>query len=257
MSTSVVGSDHVRAGLLVLVDAALAATVAVGDEQRLVVAVSDGAGSARFPEVGAHIACVTALASLSLPTLAPPATGDGERALAERLVADIQQAIGVEAELRGAALRDFACTLLAAVVAPEWCLFLQIGDGAIVVSEAAAPASYAWVFWPGKAEHVNETSFVTGSDAAQRIDVAWRSAVVDEVAIFTDGLERLALDFANKVAHPAFFAPMLAAIRPIAAHDTSELQVTTAELSAFLGSERINERTGDDKTLVLATRRGV
>jgi len=227
---SAIGSDHVLAGLPNQ-DHALVQQV----DDRLVIVVSDGAGSAMYAAIGARLACENALALLT--TVSGP-----EVDVRDALVTGIQAAVRAEAEARTATMRDFACTLLGVVVAPDWSLFLQVGDGAIVVTTAAG---YEWIFWPEKGEHFNETAFVTQRDAADHLEVAWRLAV-DEVVVFTDGLERLALDFDKRVAHPAFFAPMIGALHAGA---------DAAELEAFLASPRVSERTSDDKTLVLASRR--
>jgi hypothetical protein len=66
----------------------------------------------------------------------------------------------------------------------------------------------------------------------------------------TDGLQRLALDFTARTPHLPFFQPLFAALR--AAPDVESLAGPFRE---FLDSQRINERTDDDKTLVLAISR--
>lgn len=76
---------------------------------------------------------------------------------------------------------------------------------------------------------------------------------IDEVALLSDGLQRLALHYQTRTAHAAFFKPMLATLR-----DASEdaLESLSARLEDYLSSPAVNERTDDDKTLVLASRRG-
>jgi hypothetical protein len=70
-----------------------------------------------------------------------------------------------------------------------------------------------------------------------------------DVACFTDGLERLALRFDTREVHGPFLSPMLSALR----HHKNPDELF-ASLSEFLNSEKVNERTDDDKTLILATR---
>jgi hypothetical protein len=67
---------------------------------------------------------------------------------------------------------------------------------------------------------------------------------VQGVALFTDGLERLALHFATKTSYQPFFAPLF--------KFATDLNATEADLAGFLASERICSHTDDDKTLVLA-----
>ena len=64
-----------------------------------------------------------------------------------------------------------------------------------------------------------------------------------------DGLERLVLKFEDQTVHEPAIIPMLNAIRK---SETGE--EFFVPLREFLNSKSINERTDDDKTLVLATR---
>jgi len=248
VAASVIGTDHVRAGT-VCQDVARVRLVAREDGERLVAAVADGAGSARHADVGARLACEAAVALLASDPLTV-----GDPTLGPRIVAAAQAAIDHAASETGTSPRDHACTLLGAAIMPSRAVFVQIGDGAIVIAEPGS-STLGWVFWPDKGEHANETSFVTGARAAEELEVAWREGVIDEVALFTDGLERLALDFGARLAFPSFFGPMFGAVRALPAGDDAELAAAEGELSGFLGSARVNERTSDDKTLVLATRR--
>jgi hypothetical protein len=71
------------------------------------------------------------------------------------------------------------------------------------------------------------------------------------VALLTDGLQGLALRFSTREAHGPFFEPMFARLRR---EREGEPKGLGKELRAFLGSAPVNQRTDDDKTLVLATR---
>jgi hypothetical protein len=73
---------------------------------------------------------------------------------------------------------------------------------------------------------------------------------VDQVALFSDGLLTLALNVDENQPYAPFFTPLFA----FAKEATDEAQATQA-LATFLDSERVNQRTHDDKTLVLVTRR--
>lgn len=246
-SAAVRGTDHVRGGLPCQ-DAFVARVVPHPAGERAVFVVSDGAGSAKHAEVGSRLACeaaaaLLAVADLELSEASAPGLGD-------RLVAACHAALGAEAATLGATLRDLACTLVAAVVGPDGALFAQVGDGGVVVGEADR---FAWIFWPDKGEHANETTFVTMTRARDHMEVAFRPGRVDELALFSDGLERIALDFTQRVAHRGFFEPMLGSIRGL---DPAEMDAVARELAGFLDSPRVNDRTSDDKTLVLASRRG-
>jgi hypothetical protein len=253
-SAVVIGSDHRRSSN-VCQDAAVVRRVVGPRGERLVVVACDGAGSAKHGEVGAQVVSQAAsrlLAAASERDLADP------EALARRLLNSVRSAVASRASAMNAQSRDLSTTMLAALVDPTRAVFFQVGDGAIVVGRGD---ELSVVFWPAKGQHANETSFVTSDDAASRLEVMVLddpTRSVDEVAVFTDGLERLALDFAKQAAFGAFFEPMFATVRelPLSRAELNRAEATLSiELDAFLGSARIEDATGDDKTLVLATRR--
>jgi hypothetical protein len=143
------------------------------------------------------------------------------------------------------AARDYASTFLMTIVGPMRSGFVQIGDGAIVV---AREASLTPVFWPDSGEYINTTRFLTDEDATVHIHSTTLEEPVDRLAMFTDGLQQLALSFVTRTAHQPFFEPMLDAL---AKHDAAALEI---ELQRYLNSDPINMRTDDDKTLLLALR---
>jgi hypothetical protein len=96
------------------------------------------------------------------------------------------------------------------------------------------------------------TYFITDDDWVKHLHFAVRDAHLDDIALMTDGLQRLALRFESCSAHEPFFAPMFQALAAAPSGFASALE---PPLIAFLGSEAVNARTDDDKTLILATRR--
>jgi hypothetical protein len=144
-------------------------------------------------------------------------------------------------------LREFATTILTAIVGPSQALFSHIGDGVIVYGDGDG---YRTPFWPQQGEYANTTYFLTGSDFEDQIAFEGIDRQIDEVALLTDGLQPLALHYATRSVHSPFFQPMFAALR--GANDPEEFR---EPLKAFLNSAGVNSRTDDDKTLVLATRR--
>jgi hypothetical protein len=71
----------------------------------------------------------------------------------------------------------------------------------------------------------------------------------DKIAVFSDGLQRLALNMAANTAHDPFFTPFFTVLSAATAAQEELLQT---ELAQFLQSPAVNERTDDDKSLVLA-----
>jgi hypothetical protein len=151
--------------------------------------------------------------------------------------------------------REFACTILGAVVGHDRAAFFQIGDGAIVVSNRAEPDDYGWIFWPQHGQFANQTNFITQENALEALEFELEERCVDEIAIFTDGIERLVLDLQEKTAHAPFFQTLFSwLVKTESAAVGGEIPASEV-VSRYLGSKQINDRTDDDKTLILASRR--
>jgi hypothetical protein len=242
---SVRGTSHQQSGQPCQ-DSSAARQAALADEIVLVLACSDGAGSAEFSDVGSRVACQTLVDLVCAEARVAGKLGTVGPDRARGWLAEVRRAIGAQADLREIDLRQLACTLLFAVVGERGAAFGQIGDGAIVVG---GNESYDAVFWPQSGEYVNTTNFISNPRFATLLEFAWRDAPVDEVALFSDGLQMLSLDYRQKRVHGPFFAPLFASLRKQAsAGDLME------PMRAFLESPRLAERTDDDKTLILATR---
>lgn len=242
---SVAGTSHTRDGLPCQ-DYSLHTVVSARGTSILVVACADGAGSAIRAETGSRIACETAVREMVTQLIATESTTDecirnaGEQARRE---------LKHVAAASSLSPRDYACTLLLAILAPDESSFLQVGDGAIVVEQAG---SFAPVFWPKTGEYHNTTYFATDEDYSEHVQTARYPERVDGVALLTDGLQMLALDFAKASAHHGFFSPFFIELRRTNLPD--DLRIP---FRSFLDSDSVNARTDDDKTLVVAVREPV
>ncbi len=214
----------------------------------LVLAAADGAGSATEARIGAELACRTLLAECTA-WLAQATVADWTRATAELLIERVQTTLSQRAAEAGLPVREFACTLLGAVLADDHALFLQIGDGAIVIGTGD---DYRPVFWPQAGEYANETYFATDAGATARLEFAALAEPVAEIALLTDGLQPLALHYQTRQAHAPFFRPLFQRLRAAPTPGCSADLLTALE--RFLDAPALNQRTHDDKTLILATR---
>ncbi|HZF41652.1 MAG TPA: PP2C family serine/threonine-protein phosphatase [Blastocatellia bacterium] len=226
--------------------------VDAGGAEVLLAVASDGAGSATLAQIGSTLAC-----SLFVDEVKSHIEGGNTRALlSDNFIVDwvgkFRRTAAGWSRADSARMQDFACTLLAAIVWHDRAIYFQIGDGAIVESRRDEPDRYAVVCWPQQGEYANMTNFLTDADAAEKVVREARSGAIDEVAIFTDGIQRLALDYSARSAHAPFFAPLFAWLRPRPGGYSREL---SDSLAVYLNSEKLNSRTDDDKTLILATRR--
>ncbi|MCK5684068.1 protein phosphatase 2C domain-containing protein [bacterium] len=245
INASVVGTSH-NSSATPCQDYSLVDTI-IDDNNKeyLICLVADGAGSAANSAEGSELACVTTMTKIeqTLKASVP---------LSNNAVVDwiktVQSTIHDVAALNNLTERDYACTLLGAVIGSDISIFFQVGDGAIIVSNNNVQGV---VFWPDQGAYANMTYFVTGVDALQHLNVSIIDNRIDEISLLSDGLQRLALHFNKKIPHAPFFDPMLAVLRQQQAGKKKHLN---SQLASFLDSPQVNERTDDDKTLVLATR---
>jgi Protein phosphatase 2C len=217
----------------------------------LVAVASDGAGSASHSELGSALACGLFVGEMETFLASEGAVKDLNRDFAESWLKTFQNEVRARAEAEGLTPGDFACTVLASIVAPDSAAFMQVGDGCIVVSEFEEPDEYSWVFWPQKGEFANMTTFATSEAASEHLEFTLVNQKIAELAVFTDGIERIALRFETQEVHAPFFLPMFVPLRP---EHEGHVETLCASLRRFFNSDRINERTDDDKTLILATR---
>jgi hypothetical protein len=251
---SVVGTSHTKTDAPCQDASACCVLNTTGGDPVLVAIAADGAGSASRAEVGSALACDLFINEMHALFESGGALEDLTRDFAIAWVAHFHNEVTYRADAEGLRPRDFACTLLAAVVGAEMSVFLQIGDGAIVISESGEPDEYTWVFWPQKGEFANITTFATDEAASEHLEYSLVPHSIHEVALFTDGLERLALKFDTQEAHAPFFIPMF---NPLRRAPEGHAENLSTALESFLNSQQINDRTDDDKTLILATRRVV
>jgi hypothetical protein len=163
-----------------------------------------------------------------------------------------QSEVAARAAAEEISSREFACTFLAAVLGQESSVFMQVGDGLIVIPSAEEPEEYCWAFWPQRGEYANMTNFATDADAGEKLEHNLIPHRIDEVAVLTDGLQNLTIQYETQMVHTPFFRPIFEWLRPASQASFEKL---TAAMTGYLQSEKINERTDDDKTLILATRR--
>jgi hypothetical protein len=232
------GQDYHKAG-----------TVRFADAEYFIGLSADGAGSTTDGGRGAEIACETVYERI-VATLRN--NGSIPQITDEDICTWITAARGaIEEEAdRGSVkrLRDYACTILGAVAGDDGTLFFQIGDGAIVTGSGQ---EYQTIFWPEQGEYANTTFFVTDEQYLDHLHILHKDATPDEIALFTDGLQNLVLSFSQKKAHTGFFRPLFNALDKFPENTFSCFSV---HLQSFLCQGEINERSDDDKTLILAVR---
>jgi serine/threonine protein phosphatase PrpC len=219
-------------------------------------AVADGAGSAQYSEQGAKIAVAIALkflastetwlqqrqrSWLSLPDLP---SADLINKLFTKTLTRVISALEKQAEIDQCPVNELACTLIAFIATPNWVAAMQIGDGFMVVR--CKHQDYQLLFKPDKGEFVNETTFVTSKTALDEMQVRLLTGQQEFICASTDALERVAIRLSDWTPFPPFFKPLEEYL-----WETPQPEHDDAYLIQFLESERLNDRTNDDKTLLL------
>ena len=216
----------------------------------LLAVVADGAGTARFSDQGAQVAVEETLRALE--------TGLGENfpVGAEEWVCLVRDAFRAArdvvldvAEKSGESAREFACTLSGLVVAQGGLVAGQIGDGALVCQDNNGDLFPATQIQRG--EYANETHFLVQEDALETAVIEYIDRPVCALALMSDGLIRLALKMPAQEPHAPFFLPLFRFIEG----EEDEVRAVD-QLTRFLGSARVNERTDDDRALILAVKKG-
>ncbi len=218
----------------------------------LVLVAADGAGSAAVADVGAKLVCQRFITLVKDLVASGGSVEDIERDRVAHWLARLVERLSMRAEANGLGIEDYACTLVAAIVGEGAAAFVQVGDGAIVLSDGAE-RGWKYVFWPQHGEFANTTNFITSMNAASVFEFATTREAFAEIALLTDGLENLVLRKADKSVHGPFFDSMFRSVRRSSA--VGEDNALSRDLERYLSTPSVVQRTDDDKTLILASRR--
>ncbi|MEO0250163.1 MAG: PP2C family serine/threonine-protein phosphatase [candidate division WOR-3 bacterium] len=214
----------------------------------LLAAVADGAGSATLAERGASLAARAAVESLRTCSSKLKVSSSDEQwsqSLIEALQA-ARQALAREATAREIDLQALATTLILLTAMPNLVAVAQVGDGAVVGGDLEGNP-FALTIPPNR-EYINETVFLTSPEALESVQVkVWRGPI-RHLALFSDGLQWLALKMPEGTPHAPFFIPSFRFLSSL-----QDLEQAQQQLERFLHSPRLKERTEDDLTLLLAT----
>jgi hypothetical protein len=213
----------------------------------LLAAVADGAGSAKESQAGARTACRTALEFLQreFPKNETPAVNYD--ALLRSAVSAARDAVLREAAEMKLPPRELASTLMLAIAEPGRVAAAQVGDGAALV--LAESGELLPLTQPVESEYLNETLFLTGDTALEQLQTRDWPGRARGLALFSDGLQMLALKWPGRTPHKPFFDPLFRFVE-----SENDAHVRLDQLQKFLQSPRIVQRADDDLTLLLAVR---
>ena len=222
------------------------------DSGEIIVAVADGLGSAEHSEIGADIAVNTAVDKIkSLFTKSdeygiPDASLMKNRDIITEAFSASRTALENYAGDKGYPLRKLACTLIVAFTWEGYLTTGHIGDGAVT---AQINDDIRIISDPGNSEYVNEVTPLTSGKIDDNIRINENIPDVRVFAAFTDGCQRAFLVRKNGNYRPyePFFRPIFTY-----AKDVADEEEASEEIVRFLESDKMNENSDDDKTLVIA-----
>lgn len=229
----------------------------------LIGAVADGAGSAKCSHIGAKETVTFMINHFSkfinksrIRLLKKYKNIDREKSLLTlstakiksifiRAIKKLQTKLQTIAENLNCSFKDLACTLILFIANQEGIYAMQIGDGFLTIS--FPEENYQLVFTPYKGEYHNETFFITSDIAIESMQCKFIKGNYPFICASTDGLEFVALKLPELIPFSPFFRPLEQYM-----FQTEEPEKEDEYIINFLKSERLNLRTNDDKTLLLA-----
>ena len=214
----------------------------------LVAAVGDGAGSASLGKVGAIVATQTAVETICAEQSRLYSNLDelGWQEILNSALSAAKVAVEAEAAVCGLAARDLATTLIIVVATPESIAAVQVGDGLAVAGDG--DGNVIALTSAQRGEYVNETTFLVSPNAVDTAQVNLWHGAMSNIAVFSDGLQMLAVNMNDGTPYIPFFTPLFRFMA-----DMEDENEAKEQLAAFLRSPRITDRTDDDLTLLLAT----
>lgn len=232
----------------------------VVDGDRLIVAVSDGMGSAKYSHHSSRLLVDTVTQALrDAPTPQKRIrlwrgtlrklfeTPRSTEAQLRRAVALGRRAIVQLAAKRRHALRDYACTLIVAVVDAAGWHVIHIGDGAAVGFRSVSDMKT--LSRPFNGEYANSTSPITAHDWQRFLRFNGGPQRLTAVAVLSDGIQNLCINHQTGDPYPGFFQPLLQWFIDLPADaDRNTL------CSQFLQQPKITGKSDDDLTLCVAWR---
>ncbi|MFZ9856922.1 MAG: PP2C family serine/threonine-protein phosphatase [Roseiflexaceae bacterium] len=252
---SVIGTGHIQAHMPCQDSNYV---MQVGDA--VIIAVSDGLGSAAYSDRGSKFVCqyvVEHLAQAITPadpsifsSIAQFVTGVTPhidmRAIMINAATEARTALLALANSEQHDLRDYACTLLVAIMSPDEWHVLHIGDGAVVgITSATAVKTLSA---PDNGEFINVTVPLTSSDYQQHLRYEHAKEQLFGIALLSDGVQPMCINYKTGDAYPGFFMPL---INWLTAFPQAQLADASDGLCKLLDSDRLRQKSDDDMTLVL------
>lgn len=246
---SAVGAAHIEQNTPCQ-DRFICRVITTKEGEILIAAVADGAGSTSSGQIGAETACrLFAEEAEDFLKSGDASLCSLNESFGKFWLEFFQKKIAEIAEKEEKPRRDFASTFIGAVIGAEVSAFFQVGDGAAVYSTPENSDEYLFAIAPVETEYANVTDFLTDTDALAALRFNFIDKKIEDLILFSDGIFAVAVDYKTNQPHTPFLRPMIAPLKK-----ASNASGLSQKLESFLSSPKINEKTDDDKTIILATR---
>lgn len=220
-------------------------TKTVFDKGTYVIALADGAGSARLAHYGATTV-VDSITQLFVDSFEELYNEDDGRRVKLTIMEKLTDDLNNQTHLLACMLKDLASTMLVVAINNDRFIIAHIGDGVIGYLDgdhlkvASAPAN---------GEHANETYFVTSREAISTMKIF--KGEINNIAgfvIMSDGTEQSLYNKRENALSPAIIKLMRRNVLLDNCSMRSQLEVTFQNVIAT--------RTHDDCSIALITREG-
>jgi len=245
----VCGDSHVASGRPCEDAATILEKTAPNGDPLIFAAVCDGAGSVEQGGLGAKTAVEAAAARFS-----ELATKDDfvlDEIVGWEILSAARHALEDKAAEMAIHLRELSCTFLALICSPDRTISVQIGDGGIVFhNENQQEEAWTVATIPMTGEYANSTHFLTTDKLGEICETKFFDGCPKQFAVFSDGLQSVALNLKTGAPHAPFFKPLFLVVDQ---NFNADKTVLNQALDAYLMTEAIRERSDDDKTLILCS----
>lgn len=235
---SVIGKAHIKSDLPCQDSHAFDILPNIG----IIAAVSDGMGSARYAHIGSDIASMYFVKTLK-ERYYEEMSDDAVIDLIKQTYLRTQERLALEADIMGCHIKDLNATLLVFLSLHSRQFYGQVGDCCLI---GKTETGYKVIASQQRGEYANATFSVCNPDSIENGFFARIDGFYQDVALMSDGVESVTVSSSDQSVSHLFYDPFFKAFH----HPQYESKSVSDSLSRFLSSDRINQKTDDDKTLL-------
>jgi len=210
-----------------------------------IIAVSDGLGSAKNSDIGAEIA-VRSTIRRAKEILEKKILEFDDKKIFDDIISFVRAELEFKANELQCSLNELACTIIIVIIHNDNISVAHIGDGSVV---ARKNKNLILISGPGESEYINEVTPLTIIEWKTSLRF-YKDSEIDSIAVFTDGCQEAIIQKNEKdlIPYDGFFNPLFSYAHKI----FNNIKMGEKDIKDFLESQRMNEISEDDKTLVVA-----